>query len=327
MNKLAINGFGRIGRNIFRQILDNPEFNVAIINDIAPKEYIVHALKYDSLMGVWDRDIRLDGDSRILVGDKVVQLTNYQNIPKGLWKEHGIWGVIESSGAYASHAKSTQHIDNGASKVFICAPAPDADKTVIMGVNEEILSAKDNIISSGSCTSSAIAPVIKAFKLSGTDIRSVHVLTVHPVTSNQSLIDGYHKDFRRARSPLDSIIPTTTTALVPLHALFPDIAMEGYAVRVPTTNVALLDIKINAQIKGSLAGILNNPELSDIIGHSHDELVSKDFAGSRYSVVIDEPLLHSIGDIHRVVGWYDNEVGYSARVIDLITYTYKLNKK
>ncbi len=103
--------------------------------------------------------------------------------------------------------------------------------------------------------------------------------------------------------------------------------MEGYAVRVPTTNVALLDIKINAQIKGSLAGILNNPELSAIIGHSHDELVSKDFAGSRYSVVIDEPLLHSIGDIHRVVGWYDNEVGYSARVIDLITYTYKLNKK
>lgn len=326
MNKLAINGFGRIGRNIFRQIIDSPEFNVAIINDIAPKEYIVHALRYDSLMGIWERDIRLGDDDTILIGDKVVHLTHYKEIPKGLWERHGIWGVIESSGAYASHTKSSQHISNGAFKVFICAPAADADKTVIMGVNEEVLNTKDNIISCGSCTSSAIAPVIKAFKLAGADILSVHILTVHPVTSNQSLIDTYHKDIRRARSPLDSIIPTTTTALGPLHILFPDIPMEGYAVRVPTTNVALLDMKIHTEIKGELSGILANPALSGIIGRSQDELVSKDFTGSKYSVVIDMPLLNTVDDIHRVVGWYDNEVGYSARVIDLIKYTYKLNK-
>lgn len=326
MNNLAINGFGRIGRNIFRQIIDNPDFNVAVINDIAPREYIAHALRYDSLMGSWDRSISLDGDN-IIIGGKVIRLTNYSTIPDGFWKEHNVWGVIESSGAYSSRDKSLQHIANGASKVFICAPAPDADKTIIMGVNEYDLTINDNIISNGSCTSNAIAPVLQAFKLAGVQINSAHILTVHPVTSNQSLIDGYHKDFRRARSPLDSIIPTTTTALGPLSILFPDILIEGYAVRVPTTNVALLDIKIDAKTDIPLPRILQNLDLSDIIGQSYDELVSKDFAGSRYSVVIDNPLLLTTGTIHRIVAWYDNEVGYSARIIDLISYTHKLNRK
>lgn len=325
--KIAINGFGRIGRNLFRLLLDHPSIEVAAINDIADSRTMAHLIKYDSIHGILPFDVSYTDDSLIIDG-KPYPYFSKQNAPDLDWKTLGIDIVIEATGKFKTLEDAEQHIAAGAKKVILSAPPEDDRiKTVVLGVNEHIIDGSENVISNASCTTNNAAPMMKVINdLCG--IEQAYITTVHSYTTDQSLHDQPHKDLRRARGAAQSIVPTTTGAAKALTKIFPEFLgkIGGGGIRVPVPDGSLTDItcyvkrevsieEINTAFKAASEG-----ELKGILAYTEDPIVSVDILGNRNSCLFDSQLTSVIDKMVKVVGWYDNEIGYSSRIIDLIGY-------
>lgn len=323
--RVAINGFGRIGRNLFRLLLDHSEIEVVAINDIADNHTMSHLTKYDSIHGVLDKEVSFD-DNGILVDGKHFAFVHEREIKNIDWKKFDVDVVIESTGKFKTFDEINQHIISGSKKVILSAPSEiDEIKTVVLGVNDFILDGSETIISNASCTTNNAAPMIKIIdELCG--IEQAYITTVHSYTTDQSLHDQPHKDLRRARGASQSIVPTTTGAAKALTKIFPEMEgkIGGSGIRVPVPDGSLTDItcyvksevsieEINAAFKNAASGKFNG-----ILAYTEDPIVSVDILGNRNSCLFDAQLTSVIGKMVKVVGWYDNEIGYSARLVDLI---------
>jgi glyceraldehyde 3-phosphate dehydrogenase len=323
--KIAINGFGRIGRNLFRLLVDHPTIEVVAINDIADNKTMAHLLKYDSIHGIFAHDVTAD-EKGIIAQGKHIAFFHEKNIANLDWKSLDIDIVVESTGKYKTFDEINAHIVSGAKKVILSAPSEVAEiKTVVLGVNEHILDGLENIISNASCTTNNAAPMIKVIdELCG--IEQAYITTVHSYTTDQSLHDQPHRDLRRARAASQSIVPTTTGAAKALNNIFPEMEgkLGGSGIRVPVPDGSLTDItcyvKREVSIEEINAAFKNAAEnaLKGILAYTEDPIVSVDILGNRNSCLLDAGLTSAIGKMVKVVGWYDNEIGYSSRIIDLI---------
>jgi glyceraldehyde 3-phosphate dehydrogenase len=321
--KIGINGFGRIGRCFFR-IAHERDVEVVAINDLVPAETLAHLLKYDSIHGTWPVSVKAEKDALVVEGKKVrvVSEKDPANLP---WKEAGVEIVIESTGLFRKKADANKHIDAGAKKVVISAPADDPDITICLGINDKSYDKKKHhIISNASCTTNCLAPVVKVlddkFK-----ITKGLMTTTHAYTSDQRLQDLPHKDLRRARAAALSMIPTTTGAARAIGLVLPHLQgkLNGLSIRVPTSNVSLVDLtaelekevsvdKVNEAMKKASEG-----ELKGILAYCDEPLVSVDFNNSTYSSIFDAPSTFAIENMVKVLSWYDNEWGYATRLVDI----------
>ena len=323
MTRIAINGFGRIGRNLFRLLLNHPSIEVAAINDIADNRTMAHLIKYDSIHGVLPYEVSFDEKS-ILVNGKPYLFFHEREISNLNWDD--IDFVIESTGKYNSFADINKHILAGAKKVILSAPSEVPEiKTIVLGVNENILDGSENIVSNASCTTNNAAPMIKIInELCG--IEQAYITTVHSYTTDQSLHDQPHKDLRRARGASQSIVPTTTGAAKALTKIFPEMEgkIGGSGIRVPVPDGSLTDITCYVKKEVTIAEInaafkkASQTSLKGILDYTEDPIVSVDIIGNKNSCLFDAQLTSVIGKMVKVVGWYDNEIGYSSRIIDLI---------
>ena len=321
--RIAINGFGRIGRNLFRLLLHHPTIEVVAINDIADNKTMAHLIKYDSIHGVLpysvsydDQSISIDGKSYVFYHEKDITNLNW----------NGIDIVIESTGKFNTFDQINQHIIAGAHKVILSAPSEVPEiKTVVLGVNEHILDGTETIISNASCTTNNAAPMIKVMEeLCG--IEQAYITTVHSYTTDQSLHDQPHKDLRRARGASQSIVPTTTGAAKALTKIFPQMIgkIGGCGIRVPVPDGSLTDITLNVKRAVTIEEInaaflkASQTNLKGILDYTEDPIVSVDIIGNTNSCLFDAQLTSVIDKMVKVVGWYDNEIGYSSRIIDLI---------
>jgi glyceraldehyde 3-phosphate dehydrogenase len=330
--RIAINGFGRIGRNLFRLLLNHPSIEVVAINDIADNKTMAHLIKYDSIHGVLPYDVSFD-DQSIIVDGKPYLFFHEREITNLKWSN--IDFVIESTGKYNTFGDINKHILAGAKKVILSAPyeVPDLSvseqaeqiKTVVLGVNENILDGSEKIVSNASCTTNNAAPMIKVInELCG--IEQAYITTVHSYTTDQSLHDQPHKDLRRARGASQSIVPTTTGAAKALTKIFPEMEgkIGGSGIRVPVPDGSLTDITCYVKKEVSIAEInaafkkASQSSLKGILDYTEDPIVSVDIIGNKNSCLFDAQLTSVIGKMVKVVGWYDNEIGYSSRIIDLI---------
>ena len=329
--RIAINGFGRIGRNLFRLLLNHPTIEVVAINDIADNKTMAHLVKYDSIHGKLPCECSFTEDS-IVINEKAYLFFHEKSISNLDWKSLNIDFVIESTGKYQTFDDINAHILAGAKKVILSAPSDvDAIKTVVLGVNETILDGSETIISNASCTTNNAAPMIKIIdKLCG--IEQAYITTVHSYTTDQSLHDQPHKDLRRARGASQSIVPTTTGAAKALTKIFPKFEgkIGGCGIRVPVPDGSLTDITFNVKRQVSIEEInaafktASQTNFKGILDYTEDPIVSVDIIGNTNSCVFDAQLTSVIDKMVKVVGWYDNEIGYSSRIIDLILL---LNKK
>ncbi|PKP17132.1 MAG: type I glyceraldehyde-3-phosphate dehydrogenase [Bacteroidetes bacterium HGW-Bacteroidetes-23] len=323
--KIAINGFGRIGRNLFRLLLNHPTIEVVAINDIADTRTMSHLLKYDSIHGVLPNEVTFD-EQNIFVDGKSYSFFRKKNISDLNWQSVDV--VIESTGKFKTYEEAYQHISAGAKKVILSAPPEDDQiKTVVLGVNESILDGSEVIISNASCTTNNAAPMIKIIdELCG--IEQAYITTVHSYTTDQSLHDQPHKDLRRARGAAQSIVPTTTGAAKALTKIFPklDGKLGGSGIRVPVPDGSLTDITCYVSRAVSIEEInaaflkASQTNLKGILAYTEDPIVSVDIIGNQHSCLFDAQLTSVIDKMVKVVGWYDNEIGYSSRIIDLIGY-------
>lgn len=323
--KIAINGFGRIGRNLFRLLLNHPTIEVVAINDIADTRTMSHLLKYDSIHGVLPNEVTFDED-HIFVDGKSYSFFRKKNISDLNWQSIDV--VIESTGKFKTYEEAYQHISAGAKKVILSAPPEDDQiKTVVLGVNDSILDGSEVIISNASCTTNNAAPMIKTIdELCG--IEQAYITTVHSYTTDQSLHDQPHKDLRRARGAAQSIVPTTTGAAKALTKIFPklDGKLGGSGIRVPVPDGSLTDITCYVSRAVSIEEInatflkASQTNLKGILAYTEDPIVSVDIIGNQNSCLFDAQLTSVIDKMVKVVGWYDNEIGYSSRIIDLIGY-------
>lgn len=323
--RIAINGFGRIGRNLFRLLLNHPEIEVVAINDIADNKTMSHLIKYDSIHGVLPFEVSHD-ESSIIVDGRHFFFFHEKSISNLDWKSHSIDIVIESTGKYKTHEELNAHLEAGAKKVILSAPSEvDTIKTVVLGVNENILDGNENIVSNASCTTNNAAPMIKIIEeLCG--IEQAYITTIHSFTTDQSLHDQPHKDLRRARGASQSIVPTTTGAAKALTKIFPKLhnKMGGCGIRVPVPDGSLTDITFNVKRAVTIEEInkafkeASKTNLKGILDYTEDPIVSVDVIGNRHSCLFDAQLTSVIDKMVKVVGWYDNEIGYSSRLIDLI---------
>lgn len=328
--RIAINGFGRIGRNLFRLLLNHPTIEVVAINDIADTKTMGHLLKYDSIHGVLKSSVS-SGENAIVVDGKSYLFFHEKEISNLNWKDLNIDIVIESTGKFLKYASAEQHLTSGARKVILSAPPEDDTiKTVVLGVNEHILDGNEYIISNASCTTNNAAPMIKVIQeLCG--IEQAYITTVHSYTTDQSLHDQPHKDLRRARGASQSIVPTTTGAAKAITKIFPNLEgkMGGCGIRVPVPDGSLTDITFNVKREVSIDEINKafelaaNTTLKGILDYTEDPIVSVDILGNTNSCLFDAQLTSVIDKMVKVVGWYDNEIGYSSRIIDLIEYVSK----
>lgn len=323
--KIAINGFGRIGRNLFRLLLNHPTIEVMAINDLADVKTMAHLLKYDSIHGILKENVDFD-EKNLIVDGKKISYYSEKNIENLNWS--GIDFVIESTGKFKTYQAAQAHLKAGAKKVILSAPPEDDRiKTVVMGVNESILDGTETIISNASCTTNNAAPMIKIIdELCG--IEQAYITTVHSYTTDQSLHDQPHHDLRRARGAAQSIVPTTTGAAKALTKIFPKLEgkLGGSGIRVPVPNGSLTDITcyvskvVNIdEINAAFLKASQN-ELKSILAYTEAPIVSVDIIGNSNSCLFDAQLTSTIDKMVKVVGWYDNEIGYSSRIIDLITY-------
>ncbi len=326
--KVAINGFGRIGRNVMRIASGSNEMEVVAINDLTDAKTLAHLFKYDSVHGTFNGDVGVDGDNLVINGKKVRILS--QRDPAQLpWKEMGVEIVIESTGLFTAREKAALHLQAGAKKVVISAPGTNSDITICMGINEtEYDAANHHIISNASCTTNCLAPVAKVLMNEFGIVRGM-MTTIHAYTNDQNILDLPHKDLRRARAAAVSMIPTTTGAAKAVSLVLPQLKgkLDGMAVRVPTPNVSLVDLvvetekatsieEVNAAMKKAAEG-----EMKGILDYCDLPLVSKDFNGSAASSTFDALTTNVIGGtMVKVLTWYDNEWGYSNRVFDLVRY-------
>ena len=326
--KVGINGFGRIGRIVFRAALNNPNVEIVAINDLTDAKMLAHLLKYDSVHGILNEEVTVDGDSIVVAGRKIKVIAERDpaQIP---WAELGAEVVIESTGRFTKRADAAKHLEGGAKKVIISAPATDEDITIVMGVNNEKYDAsKHDVISNASCTTNCLAPFAKVLN-EKFGIKRGMMTTVHSYTNDQQILDLPHKDYRRARAAAESMIPTTTGAAKAVALVLPELKgkLNGMAMRVPTPNVSVVDLvaelekdvtaeEVNAALKAAAEG-----ELKGILQYSELPLVSKDYNGNTHSSAIDAlSTMVMEGNMVKVLSWYDNETGYSNRVVDLVEY-------
>ncbi|KIH75544.1 glyceraldehyde-3-phosphate dehydrogenase (NAD+) [Geoalkalibacter ferrihydriticus] len=323
--KVAINGFGRIGRNVFRAAQGSREIEIVAVNDLTDPETLAHLLKYDSVHGTFDAQVEAT-EKGLRVNGKTLNVYAEKDPAKLPWKELGVKIVIEATGIFADHAGAHKHIDAGASKVIITAPAKGPDVTLCMGINEDSYDpAKHHIISNASCTTNCLAPVAKVMD-EAFGIEKGMMTTIHAYTNDQRILDLPHKDLRRARAAAMSMIPTTTGAAKAVSEVLPQLKgkLDGLAIRVPVPNVSLVDLvftsKKNTSIEEVNAALKKAAEgpLKGILVYCEEPLVSRDFNGSSASSSVDALSTNVIaGNLVKVMSWYDNEWGYSCRVLDL----------
>jgi glyceraldehyde 3-phosphate dehydrogenase len=327
--KVGINGFGRIGRNLLRASLNDPNLEFVAVNDLTDPKTLAHLLKYDSILGNLPHNISA-GQDCIRLDNKSIRVFAEKDPAKLPWESVGAQVVLESTGRFTNAEDAKKHLRGPVKKVIISAPAKNEDVTIVLGVNEQVYdSGKHHIISNASCTTNCLAPIAKVvndnFKIvSGT------MTTIHSYTNDQVILDFPHKDLRRARAAAVSMIPTSTGAAKALHLVIPELKgkLDGFAMRVPTPNVSVVDLvtfvekkttaeEVNAAMKKSS----ENGQLKGYLGYEEEELVSMDFRGDGRSSIVDAPMTRVVaGNCVKVISWYDNEWGYSCRVRDLINY-------
>ncbi len=326
--KVGINGFGRIGRNVFRAALGDSDIDIVAVNDITDADTLAHLLKYDSVLGNLAQDVRADGDT-IIAGDESFKVLKERDPAKLPWKELGVDIVVESTGLFTKREDASKHLEAGAKKVIISAPAKGEDFTVVMGVNQDKYDpARHHLISNASCTTNCLAPIVKVLH-EEFGLKKGIMTTIHSYTNDQKLLDLPHKDLRRARAAALSMIPTTTGAALAVARVLPELEgrLDGISVRVPTPNVSLTDLvaelekdvsveDVNAAFQKAADG-----ELQGILAVSEEPLVSADFKGNPHSCIVDAPFTKVIGgNTVKVLAWYDNEWAFSCRVKDLIHF-------
>ena len=326
MIKLAINGFGRIGRNAFKIAFERRDVKIVAINDLTDTKTLAHLLKHDSSYGTYDRDVKFDEENLIVDGEKIRVYAEKE--PKNLpWKDHRVDVVIESTGFFTDPAKAAAHLEAGAEKVVISAPAKgEGAKTIVIGVNEDTVTEDDKIISNASCTTNCIAPVMKVLE-DNFGIEKALMTTVHSYTASQSIMEAPAKDLREARAAAENIVPTSTGASKAAALTIPALKgkFDGLSIRVPTPVVSLADItavlKKDTTIE-ELQEVFKNaakePFYEGILGVSEEPLVSIDYRGNSHSSIVDLPLINVVDkNLVKVVAWYDNEWGYSNRLVEL----------
>ena len=325
--KVGINGFGRIGRNVFRTALGNPEIEFVAVNDLTTPATLAHLLKYDSILGNLKNEIKHGADF-IEVDGKKIKVFAERDPAKLDWASVGAEIVVESTGFFTDALKAKAHLGATVKKVIISAPATNEDLTLVLGVNDDKYdAAKHNVISNASCTTNCLAPVVKVLH-DTFGIASGIMTTIHSYTNDQVILDTPHKDLRRARAAALSMIPSSTGAAKALKLVVPEMAgkLDGFAIRVPTPNVSVVDLTfmaekpitvetINAAIKTA-----SESAMKGILGYTEEELVSTDFRGDSRSSIFDSKLTKVVGSMGKVISWYDNEWGYSSRVKDLILF-------
>jgi glyceraldehyde 3-phosphate dehydrogenase len=328
--KVGINGFGRIGRNVFRAALGNPEIEFVAVNDLTSPAILAHLLKHDSILGNLSNEI-VAGEDSITVDGKTIKVFAERDPAKLDWASTGAQIVVESTGHFTDATKAKAHLGATVKKVIISAPATNEDLTIVLGVNDSKYdAAAHHVISNASCTTNCLAPVVKVL-IENFGIKSGIMTTIHSYTNDQVILDFPHKDLRRARAAAINMIPSSTGAAKALKLVIPETAgkLDGFAIRVPTPNVSIVDLTfisekptdakaVNAALKAASEG-----ELKGILGYEEHELVSSDFKGNKLSSIVDAPLTKVVGDSVKVLSWYDNEWGYSNRVVDLIGFLVK----
>ena len=328
VTRIAINGYGRIGRLCLREALKRSDLDVVVVNSTGDPKTTAHLLKYDSTHGPYDAEVTYTDNSLIVDGKEIKLLSdrNPANLP---WGDYDVDIVLEATGQFNSKEASSIHLENGAKKVVISAPAKNVDATIVLGVNEEVFDIKNhNVISNASCTTNCLAPVVKVLHDNLT-IKTGLMTTVHSFTMDQKNLDNRHKDLRRARGCTQSIIPTTTGAAASLGLVIPELdgKLNGMALRVPTPNVSLIDLVVDFEEK------ITKEQINDLfkkaaetthkglISYCEEPLVSIDFTGNPHSAIVDSLTTMVIGDhTVKVIAWYDNEWGYATRVVDLIAF-------
>ena len=326
--KIGINGFGRIGRNVLRASLNDPNLEFVAVNDLTEPKTLAHLLKYDSVLGNLPNKVTAGGDC--IQGDgKSIRVFKEKDPAALPWESVGAQVVIESTGRFTDANDAKKHLRGPVKKVIISAPAKNEDVTLVLGVNQDTYNpAKHNVISNASCTTNCLAPIVKVVHdnfrvLSGT------MTTIHSYTNDQVILDFPHKDLRRARAAALSMIPTSTGAAKALKLVIPDMAgkLDGFAVRVPTPNVSVVDFvavvekkATKEEVNSALKKASENGSLKGYLGYEENELVSSDFRGDARSSIVDAPSTLVVGNLVKVVSWYDNEWGYSCRVRDLINF-------
>ncbi|MEE4261490.1 MAG: type I glyceraldehyde-3-phosphate dehydrogenase [Desulfobacteraceae bacterium] len=323
--KLGINGFGRIGRMVLRAALKHPDVDVVAINDLTDSETMAYLLKYDSVHGQLQMDVKAQKDS-IDIDGKSISIRSVKDPASIGWGDLAVDIVAECTGIFRDREGATKHLTAGARKVIISAPAGDPDITIVMGVNSQQYDPRQHhIISNASCTTNCLAPVAKVL-LENFGLSSGLMTTIHSYTGDQRLLDFPHKDLRRARAAALSMIPTTTGAAKAVALVLPELSgkLNGLAIRVPTPNVSLVDLVATVDKSGVTVSDINEAlkqasegSLSGILGYSDSPLVSIDFNGSSLSSIVDAPTTYVVNNMVKVLSWYDNEAGYSHRMVDL----------
>ena len=329
--KVGINGFGRIGRNLFRAALDDPGIDIVAVNDITDPKTLAHLLKYDSIFGIFAAEVGFAADS-LTVNGKSIQVFKTKDPAELDWSSLGVEVVVESTGLFTKAEDAKKHLKGTVKKVIISAPAKGEDITIVLGVNEQAYDpAKHNVISNASCTTNCLAPPAKVLN-DNFKILKGSMTTIHAYTNDQRILDLPHKDLRRARAAALSMIPTTTGAAKAIGLVIPELKgkLDGYAMRVPTPDVSVVDLvalvekpttteAVNAALKSAAEG-----PMKGILQFVEEELVSKDFTGNPHSSMVDAGFTKVIdGNLVKIVAWYDNEWGYSCRVRDLIDFVAK----
>lgn len=328
--KVGINGFGRIGRNVFRTALGDSELEIVAVNDLTTPATLAHLLKYDSILGNLKSEVSSTEDS-ITVDGKTIKVFAERDPAKLDWASVGAEVVIESTGFFTDATKAKVHLGSTVKKVIISAPATNEDVTLVLGVNEDKYdAAKHNVISNASCTTNSLAPLVKVLNDTFGIVSGI-MTTIHSYTNDQVVLDAPHKDLRRARAAALSMIPSSTGAAKALKLVIPEMdgKLDGFSMRVPTPNVSVVDLtfvaekpidvkSVNAALKSASEGALKG-----ILGYTEEELVSSDFKGNPMSSIVDSKLTKVIGQTGKVISWYDNEWGYSNRVKDLVAFLAK----
>jgi glyceraldehyde 3-phosphate dehydrogenase len=326
--KVGINGFGRIGRNVFRAALGNPNIEIVATNDLTDNKSLAHLLKYDSILGGIGQEVSYDAES-ITVGSKKIRVYETKDPAAIDWSSQGVEVVVESTGRFTDRADAAKHLQGTVKKVIISAPAKDEDVTIVLGVNNDMYDAsKHHVVSNASCTTNCLGPLAKVL-LENFGITKGSMTTIHSYTNDQVVLDFPHKDLRRARAAAINMIPTSTGAAKAIGLVLPSLKgkLDGFAMRVPTANVSVVDFvavteknttakEVNAALKAAAEG-----PMKGILAYTEDEVVSTDMQGNPNSSIIDAGMTKVLdGNLVKVISWYDNEWGYSNRVLDLIPF-------
>lgn len=326
MKKIGVNGFGRIGRYFTRMTLDRQDVDVAVVNDLADIETLAHLFKYDSVHRGLKHAFEIQGNTLVFESGKKITFISERDPEQIKWSDFGVEYVLESTGIFRTEELASKHFVGGAKKVVLSAPSKGGNvRTVVLGVNDHLLEASDRVVSNASCTTNSAAPMVKVMQ-DICEIESAFITTVHSYTSDQRLHDAPHRDLRRARAAAESIVPTTTGAAKALAKIFPELEgkIGGCGVRVPVPDGSMTDLTLvvknpptEEQIKNAMKNASEN-ELKNILAYTNDPIVSVDIIGNPHSCIFDARLTSVIGNMVKIVGWYDNEAGYSNRLVDLI---------